>query len=211
MALIDDDALVLDSLPYGELHLILSLLTPSAGVTRAVLRGARGGKHPQAAATQLLSLIHVVAFQGRRAEMATVRQVELKLSSFPLAADLERSTSAAVVAELLTTFCPQGEPAARPFRLGVAALKALLGGADHASVIAYAQLWILTLSGLMPPLEDCSEVADDLEFLVACRTLSPSELPRRPSAELVRWLDRRVRREADRPLRALDFLRGNGG
>lgn len=211
MALIDDDALVLDSLPYGELHLILSLLTPSVGVTRAVLRGARGGKHPQAAATQLLSLVHVVAFQGRRAELATVRQVELKLSSFPLAADLERSTAAAVVAELLTTFCPQGEPAARPFRLGVAALKALLGGADQASVIAYAQLWILTLSGLMPPLEDCSEAADDLEFLVACRTLSPSELPRRPSAELVRWLDRRVRREADRPLRALDFLRGNGG
>ena len=206
----NDDALVLDSRPYGELHLILSLLTPSAGVVRAVLRGARGGKSPQAAATQLLSLVHIVAFQGRRAELATVRQVELKLSSFPLAADLERSTAAAVVAELLTTFCPQGEPAPRPFRLGAAALKALVAGTDPAIVVAYAQLWMLTLSGLMPPLEDCSEVADDLEFLVACRTLGPSELPRRPSAGLVRWLDRRVRREAERPLPALDFLRADG-
>lgn len=210
MALINDDALVLDSLPYGELHLILSLLTPSAGVVRAVLRGARGGKSPQAGATQLLSLVHIIAFQGRRAELATVRQVELKLSSYPLASDLERATTAAVVAELLTTFCPQGEPAPRPFRLGAAALKALVAGTDPTIVVAYAQLWMLTLSGLMPPLEDCSEVADDLEFLVACRTLGPSELPRRPSAELVRWLDRRVRREAERPLPALDFLRAGG-
>ena len=109
VALINDDALVLDSLPYGELHLILSLLTPSAGVVRAVLRGARGGKSPQAAATQLLSLVHIVAFQGRQAELATVRQVELKLSSFPLAADLERSTTAAaVVAELLDHLLPAG-------------------------------------------------------------------------------------------------------
>jgi DNA repair protein RecO (recombination protein O) len=210
VALINDDALVLDSLPYGELHLILSLLTPSAGVVRAVLRGARGGKSPQAGATQLLSLVHIIAFQGRRAELATVRQVELKLSSYPLASDLERAAAAAVVAELLTTFCPQGEPAPRPFRLGAAALKALVAGTDPTIVVAYAQLWMLTLSGLMPPLEDCSEVADDLEFLVACRTLGPSELPRRPSAELVRWLDRRVRREAERPLPALDFLRAGG-
>jgi DNA repair protein RecO (recombination protein O) len=210
VALLDDDALVLDSLAYGELHLILSLLTPSSGVVRAVLRGARGGKHPPAAATQLLSLIHVVVFQGRRAELATVRQVDLKVSSFPLAGDLERSAATAVVAELLTTFCPQGEPAPRPFRLGVAALNALLGGTAPATVVAYTQLWILTLSGLMPPLEDCAEIADDLEFLVTCRTLAPSELPRLPSAELVRWLDRQVRREADRPLRALDFLRTSG-
>ena len=210
MALINDDALVLDSLPYGELHLILSLLTPSAGVVRAVLRGARGGKSPQAGATQLLSLVHIIAFQGPRAELATVRQVELKLSSYPLASNLERAAAAAVVAELLTTFCPQGEPAPRPFRLGAAVLKALVAGTDPTTVIAYAQLWMLTLSGLMPPLEDCSEVADDLEFLVACRTLGPSELPRRPSTELVRWLDRRMRREAERPLPALDFLRAGG-
>jgi DNA repair protein RecO (recombination protein O) len=208
VALLEDDALVLDSLPYGELHLILSLLTPSAGVTRAVLRGARGGKSPQAGATQLLSLVHLVAFQGRRAELATVRQVELKLSSYPLAADIQRATAAAVVAELLTTFCPQGEPAPRPFRLGVAGLKALLAGSDPTTVVAYAQLWMLTLSGLMPPLEDCFEAAGDLEFAVACRTLGPSEIPQQPSVALVRWLDLRVRREAERPLPALDFLRG---
>jgi hypothetical protein len=110
-----------------------------------------------------------------------VRQVDLKVSSFPLAGDLERSVAAAVVADA-DHLLPQAEPAPRPFRLGVAALNALLGGTAPPPW-SPTQLWILTLSGLMPPLEDCAEIADDLEFLVACRTLAPSELPRLPSAD----------------------------
>jgi DNA repair protein RecO len=210
VALIDDDALVLDSHPYGDRHLILSLLTPSAGVMRAVLRGARAGKSPSAAATQLLSLVHIVAFQSRHAEMATVRQVDLEASSYPLASDLERSASAAVIAELLATFCTQGEPAPRRFRLGVAALNALLGGTAPPIVVAYCQLWLLSLSGLLPPLEDTGLDARELEFLLACRVAPPTELSEPPPAGVVRWLDQRVRREAERPLRALDFLRRSG-
>lgn len=210
VATIDDEALVLDSHPYGDRHLILSLLTPSVGVLRGVLRGARAGKSPSAAATQLLSLIHISAFQTRRAEMATIRQVELQLSSYPLASDLERSTSAAVVAELLATFCPQGEPAPRRFRLGVAGLRALLAGTAPATVVAYCQLWLLSLSGLLPPLAEAPLGAEDLEFLLRCRMTPPSELPATPSADVIRWLDQLVRREAERPLRALDFLRTSG-
>lgn len=211
VALIDDRALVLDSLPYGDRHLILSLLTPSVGVVRGVLRGARGGKSPRAAATQILSLLRVIAYQSAHAEMATVRQVELETSSFPLARELERSAAAAAVAELLATFCPQGDPAPRRFRLGAAALRALLDGVDPATVVAYCQHWLLTLSGLLPPLEESDLAAADLEFLLACRIAPPSALPAKPSPELTRWLDSRVRREADRPLRALDFLRNTGG
>lgn len=210
MALIDDDALVLDTHPYGDRHLILSLLTPSIGVVRGVFRGARGGKSPRAAATQLLSLIHVVAFSSRHAEMATIRQVDLEVSSFPLAEDLERSTAAAVVAELLATFCPQGEPAPRRFRLGTASLRALLGGIPPATVVAYCQVWLLSLSGLLPPLDEAPLDSGDLEFLLACRIVPPAELPSPPSAEVARWLDQRVRQEAERPLRALDFLRTTG-
>jgi DNA repair protein RecO len=210
VATIDDEALVLDSHPYGDRHLILSLLTPSVGVLRAVLRGARAGKSPSAGAAQLLSLIHVVAFQTRRAEMATIRQVDLQVSSYPLATDLERSTSAAVVAELLTTFCPQGEPAPRRFRLGVAGLRALLAGTAPATVVAYCQLWLLSLSGVLPPLEEAPLGAEDLEFLLRSQLVPPSELPAPPSADVIRWLDRLVRSEADRPLRALDFLRASG-
>ena len=202
---------MIDSLPFRERDLILSLLTPSAGVVRGVLRGARGGKNPTAGATQLLSLVRMVAFHAPHAEMATVRQVDLTTSSFPLAADLERATAAAVAAELLTTFCPQGEPAPRRFRLGVAALNALLGGTDPATVVAYLQVWNLWLGGLMPPLQETDLSEEDRAFLLSCRSRPVSEIIEKPPRAVVGWLDRTVRAAAERPLRALDFLRSTVG
>ena len=205
--MIDDDALVLDSLPYRDKHLIVSLLTPSVGLVRGVFRGARGGKNPRAGATQILSLVHVVAFHTRHAEMATVRQVDLKTSSYPLASDLERAAAAAVVSELLTTFCPLGEPAPRRFRLGVAALKALLAEIPPAAVVAYCQFWSLVLGGVLPPVADSGLDEPDLDFLLACRTRPLTEMADPPPPAAVSWLDRTVRSAAERPLRALDFLR----
>ncbi len=209
MSLIDDDALVLDNLPYRDRDLILSLLTPSAGVVRGVLRGARGGKSPTAGATQILSLVHMVAFHGRLAEMATVRQVDLKTSSYPLSSDLERSAAAAVVSELLTTFCPLGEPAPRRFRLGVAALDALLAGVAPSAVIAYVQFWSLALGGVLPPIRESGLDEKDIDFLLACRNRKLAELGGAPPTSTIQWLDQTLRAAAERPLRALDFLRAN--
>jgi DNA repair protein RecO len=207
VSLIDTDALVLDSHPYKDRHLILALLSPTAGLFRAVLRGARGGKNPSAGATQLLSLVHVVAFQSRHAEMATVRQVDLRTSSYDLASDLDRASSAAVVAELLTTFCPPGEPAPRRFRLGIAALNALLGGTPPATAVAYCQFWCLVLGGVLPPVAESGLDEDGLDFLLAVRSQPLLEVTDKPTQEVVNWLDQTVRAESDRPLRALDFLR----
>jgi DNA repair protein RecO len=205
--LIQDDALVVDSMPYRDRDLILSLLTPSVGVVRGVLRGARAGKHPRAGSTQLLSLIRIVAFQSRHAEMATVRNVDLVTSSFPLASDLARSAAAAVAAELLVTFCPQGEPAPRRFRLGVAALNALLDDTDPGAVVAYLQFWCLLLGGVMPPLEQSGLEERDLEFLLLCRSQPVNEIEGPPPPSTVRWLDETIRGAAERPLKALRFLR----
>jgi DNA repair protein RecO len=209
VALIDDDALVLDNIPYRDRDLILSLLTPSIGLARGVLRGARGGKHPTAGATQILSLIHVVAFQGKHAEMASLRQVDLKMSSFPLSTDLTRSAAAAVVSELLTTFCPLGESAPRRFRLGIAALEALLSGTDPATVIAYVQFWCLALGGVLPRLGEAGLDESDLDFLLACRNEPMEAIHRTPPASTSRWLDSAIRSVAERPVRAWDFMRAN--
>ncbi len=209
MALIDDDALVLDSLPYRDRDLILSLLTPSVGVVRGVLRGARGGKSPTAGATQILSLVHLIAFHARHAEMATIRQVDLKTSSYPVSSGLERSAAAAVVSELLITFCPLGEPAPRRFRLGVAALDALLTDVPPSIVVAYVQFWSLALGGVLPPIRESGLEEDDVEFLLACRNRPLAKLVEPPPTSAVQWFDRTVRSAAERPLRALDFLRAN--
>jgi DNA repair protein RecO (recombination protein O) len=211
VARISDNALVLESRPYRDRHLLLSLLTARSGLVRGIFRRARGGKAPRAAAAQTLSLVHATGFVRRNTELATFDDLELLRSSFPVAAELERAAAAAVIAELLITFCPLEEPAPRRFRLGVALLDALLDGTPPDICVAYGELWILDLAGLLPDIDDSVTSSRDRRFLERCRTRGVSELELRPSAALAAWLDLRVKEEAERPLRALEFFRTASG
>ena len=211
---IDDEALVVDHRPFRERHLLLEVLGRRQGLIRGVLRGARGGKSPAAGAVQVLAEVRVTGFWAGAAELATFHALEAVTPTFPLAADLQRTSAAAVVAELLRTFCVAAEPAERPFRLGRSALTALLAGADPDLVVAYCQLWMLILGGVQPAdpaaAEDLPEGTDALELLTACRRRPLAELAGPVPAAAAAWLDRRVREEAERPLPALAFLRRHG-
>jgi len=136
-----------------------------------------------------------------RADLATFRQVALLRSSFPLASSVERAAAAAVVSELLATFCPPAEPAELQFRLGVAGLDGLLEGVEPETAIAYAQAWVLELGGVLPPLDRCSACGspltaaprirgdDDHALCTACAPPGAPEL----DTTSVGWLQR-VRR-----------------
>jgi DNA repair protein RecO len=212
MPALDDDALILDHHPFKDRHLIVSTLTRSHGVVRGVLRSARGGKTPAAGVVQILSKVRLSFFRKPQAELATFTRIDLVTSSFPLAGDLARSSAGAVVAELLATFCPPDEPAPRRYRLGVAALEALLRGTGPDLVVAYVQFWVLRLGGLMPPPEDFDDDtdADELAFLVGCRRVPLAELTLEVPPGTARRLDAMVRTQAERPLRALGFYREHG-
>ncbi|NOZ95986.1 MAG: DNA repair protein RecO [Acidobacteria bacterium] len=238
MAEFDDDAVVLDTTPYQDRHQIVAVLTAGHGLVRGVLRGARGGKAPAAAATQVLSLVRASWWLKASAELASFRRIELLRSSFPLSSDFEASVAGAAIAELFLSFCSPGEPHPRHFRLAGSATKALLDGKDPAALLAYVETWILRLGGVLPELGACSEcgaaLEDDLHldpagFLPLCPACAPDGAPRLdpdsarflrtvlrtppdalrgpPPPGAVRWLDRRIRDEAHRPLRALDFFR----
>jgi recombinational DNA repair protein (RecF pathway) len=207
MTRIEDDALVLDHRPFRDRDLLISVLTADTGLVRGVLRRARGGKRPQAAAAQILSLVRISGLTRRGAELATFSRIELKTSSFPLAGNLERAAAAAVVCELLLTFCPDGEPAPRRFRLGVSLLEGLLGGADPDGVVAYTQFWILQLAGVLPEIQETNLDPRGRRFLNDCRAQPISKLSSAPPGRTAQWLDRRSREEAERPLMALDFYR----
>jgi DNA repair protein RecO len=206
---IDDEALVLDHHPYRDRHLILAVLTRTTGVQRGVLRRARGGKIPTAAAAQVLSHIHVTLFQRPHAELADVRKIELVTSSYPLARDLATSAAGAVVAELLATFCPLGEPAEKSFRLGIAALRGLLADSAPPMVVAYVQYWTLALGGVLADAETTAADLDPrgVDFLASCTRRSLVDMGGPVPNSVARWLDQRVREEAERPLRALSFFR----
>lgn len=206
---IEDEALVLDHHPFGDRHLVLTVLTSRSGVQRGVLRRARGGKAPVAAAAQIMSLVHVDLFQRPHAELATYRHLDLVRSSFPLTREFGRSAAAAVVAELLLTFCPPAEPSERAFRLGVSCLEALLGEVPADTVIAYTEFWILTLGGVLPPASEIMEALGEegAAQLANYRSHKATEVSGNALPAASRWLDRLVREEAERPLRALSFYR----
>ncbi|MFV2071539.1 MAG: DNA repair protein RecO [Thermoanaerobaculales bacterium] len=209
MPILDDEALVLDHYPLGDRHLILAVLTRRSGTQRGVLRNARGGKAPAAAAAQILSLVRVSLYQRPHADLATFRHLDLVRSSYPLAADLRGSAASAVVAELLLTYCPPAEPEERFFRLGAAALDGLLADADPDLVVAYTEFWVLALGGVLPaPDETASAIGKTgFNFLGVCRNAPIGNIHVPVPARVAGWLDRRVRDEAERPLRALDFFR----
>ena len=206
---IEDEALVLDHYPFGDRHLVLTVLTQHHGVQRGVLRRARGGKAPAAAAAQIMSLVHVGLFQRPEAELATYRHLDLVTSSFPLTCELGRSAAAAVVAELLLTFYPPAEPSERAFRLGVSCLDALLAGSPADTVVAYAEFWILALGGVLPPGSEINEALaeEGSAQLASFRHNKVSDVAEETLPAVSTWLDRLVRDEAERPLRALSFYR----
>lgn len=206
---IEDEALVLDHHPFGDRHLVLTVLTHRSGVQRGVLRRARGGKAPTAAAAQIMSLVHVGLFQKPEAELATYRHLDLVTSSFPLTRELGSSAAAAVIAELLITYCPPAEPSERAFRLGVSCLKALLEEVPADTVVAYAEFWILALGGVLAPGEKIAEILDrdSAGLLTEFRNKALMEVPTTLTPTVSRWLDGQVRAEAERPLRALSFYR----
>jgi hypothetical protein len=206
---IEDEALVLDHRPFSDRHLVLTVLTHRFGVQRGVLRGARGGKAPTAAAAQIMSRVHVSLFQKPEAELATYRHLDLLTSSFPLTRELGRSAAAAVVAELLTTYCPPAEPSERAFRLGVSCLEALLEETPADTVVAYAEFWVLALGGVLPQGNTIVEALgrEDAGLLVSFRNNAVQAVPTTVTPAVSRWLDEQVRNEAEKPLRALSFYR----
>ena len=209
MPTIEDEALVLDHHPFGDRHLVLTVLTHRSGVQRGVLRGARAGKAPAAAAAQIMSRVHVSLFQKPEAELATYRHLDLVTSSFPLTRELSGSAAAAVVAELLATYCPPAEPSERAFRLGVSCLEALLEETPADTVVAYAEFWILALGGVLPQGKTIAETLgrDGAGLLASFRNKAVKEVPTTVTPTVSRWLDELVRNEAERPLRALSFYR----
>jgi hypothetical protein len=113
------------------------------------------------------------------------------------------------VAELLVTFCPPAEPSERAFRLGVSCLEALLAETHTDTVVAYAEFWILFLGGVLPsePVTREALGINGAAELAGYRRTKVTEIGDPVSPAVSGWLDRLVRDEAERPLRALSFYR----
>src|SRR5437660_10027982 len=99
MKLVTTDAIVLRSYNLAEADRIVLCLTRSAGLVRAVARGARRMKSRFGAALEPFTLIRLAFYEKENRELVTISQAEILRSYFDLASQLEASQLLAYMCE----------------------------------------------------------------------------------------------------------------
>ena len=168
------------------------------------VRGARGSR---ASALEPLATIRVSYFERRGSELATLDEASLVRSAFPLAAAPAAWAAGQVVAELALVFFPPGERLEAPYRLIDRCVGALLAGVPPLAVVAYAELWLMKLSGVLPELDRCGVCGAELppgrrefdpaEGVLVCGDHRPSGAVERLAAAGAEWLAAALRRPVE--------------
>ena len=150
------DAFVLVTYPLREKDRIVSLLTREGGKMRGVAHGVKSPRSPFSGALEPMSEVRILYSEKEGQELATLRSIDTIRSSFPLSRRLEGGLLLSALAESLQTFVSDSDPAEPFFRLARHAMDSLFAEAAPEKVAAYFDVWILKLSGLLPPPGECA-------------------------------------------------------
>ena len=89
MVLVNTDAIVLRSYNLAEADRIVVCLTKSAGLVRAVAKGARRMKSRFGAALEPFTLIRLSFYEKENRDLVTISGAEIVKSNFDLASQIE--------------------------------------------------------------------------------------------------------------------------
>ncbi|HKP38171.1 MAG TPA: DNA repair protein RecO [Pyrinomonadaceae bacterium] len=157
MVLVNTDAIVLRSYNLAEADRIVVCLTKSAGLVRAVAKGARRMKSRFGAALEPFTIIRLSFYEKENRELVTVSGAEIVKSNFDLASQLEVAEVFGYMAELIGEFAPPHEANEKLFRMVTACVDALAVAPQSARVILrYFEIWLLRLAGSFPDVKACS-------------------------------------------------------
>ena len=155
------EALVLKNSPFGEADLLVTLFTREAGKVRAVAKGARRATAKLVGHLEPLTVTRLALSRGRTLDV--ISQAET-LESFALVkANLTAVTKGLQVAELVDGFGSEESPNEPLYGLSLATLAAIGRSPDAELPLLYFQLHLLSVSGLMPELQDCVECRREIE------------------------------------------------
>jgi DNA repair protein RecO (recombination protein O) len=158
MALVNTDAIVLRTYNLAEADRIAVCLTRSAGLVRAVAKGARRMKSRFGAALEPFTLIRLAFYERENRELVSISNAEILKSHFDLAAQLEASEILAYMGELVADFSPPHEANEKLFRMVAACVEALENSPDSGRlVLRYFEVWLLRLAGLFPDVRSCAD------------------------------------------------------
>jgi DNA repair protein RecO (recombination protein O) len=173
MSLVHTEAIVLRTYNLAEADRIVVCLTRSAGLVRAVARGARRMKSRFGASLEPFTLINLDFYERENRELVSISQAEIAKSNFDLAAQPEAAEALGYIAELVSEFAPPHEGNEKLYRMVTACVDALAVNAERPElVVRYFEIWILRLAGLFPDLQRCAGcnrifTEDDVVYLDA--------------------------------------------
>jgi DNA repair protein RecO (recombination protein O) len=170
MALVNTDAIVLRTYNLAEADRIAVCLTRSAGLVRAVAKGARRMKSRFGAALEPFTLIRLAFYERENRDLVSISSAEILKSHFDLAAQPDASEVLAYMGELVSEFAPPHEANEKLFRMLSACVEALETAPESSRLILrYFEVWLLRLAGLWPDLRSCSDCGAQLsESFTAC-------------------------------------------
>ena len=132
---------------------MLVLFTPGHGKLRLVAKGVRKVPSRKAGHVEPLMRSSFLVARGRNLDIVT--QAEAIDTHSGLRGDLERTTYACYLAELVDAFSEEGEENEALYQLLAQSLVRLSGGDDPALVSRFFELRLLTYVGFRPELQRC--------------------------------------------------------
>lgn len=157
-----DEAILLQVVDLQEADRIVEFLTLSEGKRRGVAKGAKRRFSRFAGELQPLARARIGWFEKEGRDLVRISEVELVRAPKRLAADLESILLAACLAEQMTVFAQEAEPAPKLFRLLDSTVEALEQGVDRSLAARYYECWMLRLAGLFPLPEECPQCGEPL-------------------------------------------------
>jgi DNA repair protein RecO (recombination protein O) len=164
-------ALVLRKTKLGETDTIVTMLSSEGRQIRAVAKGMRRPGSRFSARLEPFSVVELLLHSGRNLDMVT--EAETSLSFDELRGDLDKTTAAAVVADVLDKVSTEGAVEPSLFELGVTTL-GVMRTTDNVRLPGLVAAFLakaMGMVGLKPQLATCATCGEPISAVTA---FSPS-------------------------------------
>ena len=145
----------------SESDKIVSCLTKDFGLIKLVAKGSRKLKSRFSGSIEPFTITQIAFYRKEDAELAILREVELKQSYFHHARNLHIVSTFAYFGELLSEFIPPDEPNEVIYRMAKACFAASSEvSEDHFKInlaVLYFEIWMLRITGFLPDLHRCAD------------------------------------------------------
>jgi DNA repair protein RecO (recombination protein O) len=156
------EAIILHTFAARERDKLVVFLTPDHGKRKGWAYGARSMRTRFGAALEPLAKVKIGFVERESDEVVRIESIDLIRSLFPAQQNLAASLAATYIAETVDTFAQSSDPSELIYRLLDRSSEALLSGARPLAVVAYAEIWMLRLAGILPSLKECIECSAPL-------------------------------------------------